>query len=164
MRFIQAYLTVLVLFFTSFSYEDFVQYEKGYYYVIIKQGSFKAINGELKSQIMDHGWDIVHTINVDKTVRSKKPYKTHLLCKATYLKKGVKLFDPIGVIIPCKMAIKVEGSYVKIMVEDVSEYAKIYAPGDERFSKFLDKIKKEMIDILNKTASRFMKSKYTPYE
>jgi len=62
------------------------------------------------------------------------------------------------------MAIKVEGSYVKIMVEDVSEYSKIYAPGNEQFSKFLDKVRKEMIDILNKTASKFMKSKYTPYE
>ncbi len=164
MKIISAYLTVLFLIFSAFSYEDFVQYEKGYYYVVITQGSFKAVNGELKSQIMDQGWDIVHTINVDKTVRSKKPYKTHLLCKASYLKKGIKLFDQIGVIIPCKMAIKVEGSYIKIMVEDVTEYSKIYAPGDKKFSKFLEKVNKEMIDILNKTASKFMKSRYTPYE
>ncbi len=164
MKVVISLISALFIILNAYSYQDFVQYEKGYYYVIINKGSFKTVNSELKSQIIEHGWDIVHTINVDKTVKSKKPFKTHLLCKAKYLKKGVKLFEPIGVIIPCKMAIKVEGSYIKIMVEDVTEFANIYAPGDENVRKFLNKVKKEMIDILNKTAARFMKSKYSPYE
>ena len=148
----------------SYAYEDFVQYEKGYYYVIIKKGSFKVINAKLQEEIANHGWDVIHTINVDKTVKSKAPYKTHLLCKAKYLKQSVQYFKPIGVIIPCKIAIFVDGNNVVIMVEDVMELAKIYAPGNKKFEAFLNQVKDEMIDILNRTAARFMSSKYTPYE
>ncbi len=148
----------------AYGYEDFVQYQKGYYYVVIKKGSFKSVNAKLIEEIQSHNWEVIHTINVDKTAKLKTPYKTHLLCKGDYLKKGVGIFKPIGVIIPCKLAVYVEGSSVKILVEDVMELAKIYAPGDETFKRFLSKVKEEMIDILNKTAARFHKSKYTPYE
>ncbi|NPA54540.1 MAG: DUF302 domain-containing protein [Aquificae bacterium] len=148
----------------SNAYEDLVQYEKGYYYVVLNKGSFKIVNSKLIEEIHNHGWDVIHTINVDKTSKIKAPYKTHLLCKSKYLEKGIKVFKPIGVIIPCKMAIYVEGNKIKILVEDVMELAKIYASDNPDFNKFLLKVKEEMIDILNKTASRFQKSKYTPYE
>ncbi len=160
-------LTLLPLFILlqkALSYEDFVQYEKGYYYVVITKGSFKAVNAKLIEEINNHKWDVIHTINLDKTASLKTPYKTHLLCKKDYLQKGVSIFKPIGVIIPCKMAIYTEGSKIKILVEDVAEFAKIYKPEDKSFSKFLNKVKDEMIDILNKTAGKFMSSKYTPYE
>ncbi len=146
------------------SYEDFVQYENGYYYVVLSKGSFKAVNSKLIEEIHNHGWEVIHTINVDKTAEMKTPYKTHLLCKSEYLKKGVQILKPIGVVIPCKMAIYVEGNRIKILVEDVMELSKIYAPGDESFRKFLHKVKDEMIDILNRTAGKFHGSKYTPYE
>ncbi|WP_456463330.1 DUF302 domain-containing protein [Persephonella sp.] len=152
------------LFSLSYGYEDFVQYEKGYYYVVITKGSFKNVNSKLLEEIRMQGWDVIHTINVDKTIKMKSPYKTHLLCKAKYLKEGVKKFRPLGVIIPCKMAIFVEGNKIKIMVEDVSEYADIYAPEDKEFKKFMLKVRDELIGILNRTAGRFMKSRYTPYE
>ncbi|SNZ11408.1 Uncharacterized conserved protein, DUF302 family [Persephonella hydrogeniphila] len=157
-------LSFIFLFSLSYSYEDFVQYEKGYYYVEIKKGSFENVNSKLLEEIKAHQWDVIHTINVDKTVKMKSFYKTHLLCKAKYLREGVQRFKAIGVIIPCKMAIFTDGNTVKIMVEDVSEYGKIYAPGNREFEKFLIKVRDELIDILNRTASRFMKSKYTPYE
>jgi uncharacterized protein (DUF302 family) len=152
------------LFSFSYGYEDFVQYERGYYYVEIKKGSFENVNSKLIEEIKAHGWDVIHTINVDKTVKMKSFYKTHLLCKAKYLKKGIERFKAIGVIIPCKMAVYSEGNKVKIMVEDVSEYGRIYAPEDKEFRRFLIKVRDELIDILNRTASRFMKSRYTPYE
>ncbi|MBK3332686.1 DUF302 domain-containing protein [Persephonella atlantica] len=155
---------LLLVFSVVYSYEDFVQYEKGYYYVVINRGSFENVNSKLIEEITLHGWDVIHTINVDKTTGIKTPYKTHLLCKSKYLKKGLEKFKSIGVIIPCKMAIFVEGNTIKIMVEDVTEYAKIYRPEDKEFYRFLSKVKDEMIDILNKTAGRFMKSRYTPYE
>ncbi len=162
MRFL---ILVLFLFVTQvYGYEDFVQYEKGYYYVLIKKGSFKSVNSKLIEEIRAHGWDVIHTINVDKTTGRKAPYKTHLLCKSKYLKKGIDKFEPIGVIIPCKMAVYVKGNIIKIMVEDVTEYGKIYRPKDKEFYRFLSKVNKELIDILNRTAGRFMKSKYTPYE
>ncbi len=148
----------------SRGYEDFVQYEKGYYYITVKKGSFKSVNAKLIEEIRNHGWDIIHTINVDKTADLSFPYKTHLLCKRGYLKKGVKLFKPIGVIIPCKMAIFVEGNKIKVLVEDVTELGKSYAPNDKNFKKFLLKVKDEMVDILNRTANKFSKSRYTPYE
>ena len=152
------------LFSLSYGYEDFVQYEKGYYYVVITKGSFKNVNSKLLEEIRMQGWDVIHTINVDKTTGMKSPYKTHLLCKAEYLREGIERFRPIGVIIPCKMAIYVEGSKIKIMVEDVSEYSDIYAPKNAEFRKFLLKVRDELIEILNRTAGRFMKSRYTPYE
>jgi len=158
------FILVMFSFSSSTAYEDFVQYEKGYYFVVIKKGSFNAVNSKLKEEIQNHGWDIIHTINVDKTAKIKTPYKTHLLCKADYLKKGVNIFEPIGVIIPCKMAVYVEGNKIKILVEDVMELGKIYAPNNKKFNSFLLKVKDEMIDILNRTAGRFMSSKYTPYE
>ncbi len=149
---------------SSFAYEDFTEYENGYYYVVIKKGSFKAVNAKLIEEIHNHGWEVIHTINVDKTAKIKTPYKTHLLCKGEYLKKGVGIFKNIGVVIPCKLAIYVEGNKIKILVEDVMELSKIYAPENKTFRKFLMKVKDEMIDILNRTAGKFMKSKYTPYE
>ena len=165
MRIFKALLIFFIVFsLKAFGYEDFVQYEKGYYYITVKGVSPKAVNAKLIEEITNHKWDVIHTINVDKTVKSKTPYKTHLLCKAKYLKKGVEYFKPIGVIIPCKMAIFVDGNNVVIMVEDVMELGKIYAPEDKKFEKFLRQVKSEMIDILNKTAARFMSSKYTPYE
>ena len=154
----------LLLFSFSYGYEDFVQYEKGYYYVVITKGSFKNVNSKLLEEIRMQGWDVIHTINVDKTAEMKSPYKTHLLCKAEYLREGIEKFRPIGVIIPCKMAIYVEGSKIKIMVEDVSEYPDIYAPENIQFKKFMLKVRDELISILNRTAGRFMESRYTPYE
>ncbi len=159
----------LLIFFTVFSlkafgYEDFVQYEKGYYYITVKGISPKAVNAKLIEEITNHRWDVIHTINVDKTANLKTFYKTHLLCKSKYLKKGVELFKPIGIIIPCKMSIFTEKNSVKVLVEDVSEFSKIYAPKDKNFEKFMLKVKEEMIDILNRTAAKFQKSKYTPYE
>ncbi|NPA17355.1 DUF302 domain-containing protein [Persephonella sp.] len=161
---VRIFLAVLFIFFGSQAYEDFVQYEKGYYYVEIKKGSFKAVNAKLLEEISSHGWDVIHTINVDKTVGMKKPYKTHLLCKSSYLKQGIERFKPIGIIIPCKMAIFSDGNSIKIMVEDVTEYGDLYGKGNPEFRKMLYRVKEEMIDILNKTAGKFMKSRYTPYE
>lgn len=165
MRFFKGLTVLLVVFFLkSYGYEDFVQYEKGYYYIEIKGESVKSVNAKLLEEITNHNWDVIHTINVDKTAGLNTFYKTHLLCKSDYLKKGVKLFKPIGIIIPCKMSIFVDGNTVKVLVEDVSEFSKIYAPKNKNFEKFILKVKEEMIDILNRTASRFGKSKYTPYE
>ncbi len=49
----KVFLTLAILIFSTFafSYEDHVQYESGYYYVIIKKEKFDRVNAELIEQI-----------------------------------------------------------------------------------------------------------------
>ncbi len=156
-----AVLLSIFIFSTAFSYEDHVQYDNGYYYVIIKKERFDRVNAELVEQINKHGWQVIHTIDVSKTANLKSPYKTYLLCRGDYLEKGVNYFKLIGVIIPCRIAIFQEKDYIKIAVEDIREIAKIYRK-NSKFYRFMMDVEFEMIDILNKTADRFSKKQLIP--
>ncbi len=125
MRFFKALIIFFVIFFfPSYGYEDFVQYEKGYYFVEIKGASAKTVNAKLIEEINSHRWDIIHTINVDKTAGLKSFYKTHLLCRGDYLKKGLKIFKPIGIIISCKMSILLKGIALKFSLKMYQNYLK----------------------------------------
>lgn len=81
-------LTLLLSIYSVLAAE--VQFEKGYYYVVIKNGNFDKVNEVLKSEIENHKWGVIHTMNVDKTVKSNTPHKTYLLCRADYLTEGLK--------------------------------------------------------------------------
>ena len=155
------FMVVLLISSLSFSYEDHVQYESGYFYVIIKKADFDRVNAELVEQIQEHGWQVIHTINVDKTANLKVPYKTHLLCRGDYLEKGYNLFKLVGALIPCRIAIFQEKDYIKIAVEDIREVSEMYKP-DPKFYRFMIDIEHEMIDILNKTADKFQKKRLIP--
>ncbi|WP_457639170.1 DUF302 domain-containing protein [Persephonella sp.] len=146
---------LLFVFGLSYGNWEGVKEGKGYYYVEIEDSSFEEVNTQLLKEIKRYGWDVIHTINVDKTADRKEPYKTHLLCKSKYLKKGVERFKPIGIIIPCKMAVFAEGNTVKIMVEDIKEYGKVYGVNDKEFLKVLDKVNEEMKSILRRTYLKF---------
>ncbi len=156
--FVMLYL-IMVSF--SFAYEDHVQYEHGYFYVIIEKEKFNKVNAELLQQIENHGWEVIYTMNVDQTTKSKIPYKTHLLCKRDYLKEGLSKFKLVGVIIPCRIAIFQEKDYIKIAVEDIREIVKMYKPSSE-FYRFIINVEHEMIDILNSTADQFSKKRLIP--
>ncbi len=159
----RVFLTFAILMFSTFafSYEDHVQYESGYYYVVIKKEKFDRVNAELIEQINKHGWQVIHTINVDKTINISKPYKTHLLCRGDYLKKGLEYFKLIGVIIPCRITIFQDKDYIKIAVEDIREIAKMYRK-NSKFYRFMMDVEFEMIDILNRTADKFSKKQLIP--
>lgn len=56
----------ILLFFTFVglsSAQDYgnVQFEKGYYYVVIKNAKFDAVNSILQGEIKSHKWDEVYT-------------------------------------------------------------------------------------------------------
>ncbi|NPA51422.1 MAG: DUF302 domain-containing protein [Aquificae bacterium] len=154
---------VITLFFLGYSYgyEDHVKYEHGYFYVIIDKEKFGSVNSELLQQIENHGWEVIYTMNVDRTTKTNTPYKTHLLCKRDYLREGLETFKLIGVIIPCRIAIFQEKNYVKIAVEDIKEIVKKYNP-NPKFYRFITAIEQEMIDILNRTANEFSKKRLIP--
>jgi len=154
---------ILISFFTLFSLAKAeVQYEKGYYYVEIKNQKFDKVNAVLLNSIKENGWNVIHTINVDKTAKTKYPYKTHLLCRGDYLQKAVNQYKSVGIIIPCRIAIFQEGNSIKIMVEDVSEANNTYGIKDETFKNFLIKVSEEMKKILNDTESHIEKPQLFP--
>lgn len=140
-----------------------VQFEKGYYYVIIKNANFDKVNDVLKSEIQNHKWGIIHTMNVDKTIKSQIPHKTYLLCRADYLTEGIK-FDKevISVLIPCRISIYQDKNGVKIVVEDVEAAASTFGIEDKRFKAFLKQVTEEMKSILQKTADNFEKRQNMP--
>jgi uncharacterized protein (DUF302 family) len=117
----------------------------------IKKASFKKANAVLQENVAKYGWDIVHTINVDKTAKIKTPYKTHLLCKAKHLKEGVKVYKNIGLLIPCKITIRPDGAKIKVMVEDVVQLADAYNIKDKKIIGFLKQVQLELISILENT-------------
>ncbi|RUM48462.1 MAG: DUF302 domain-containing protein [Hydrogenothermus sp.] len=157
-------LLVLVLLLTVsvYSYEDDVQHDNGYYYIIIKNKSPKLVNAIVVEEIYKAEWDIVTTINVDKTSNLKTFYKTHLICQENYLSKGVRKFKEIGNLIPCRITVLVEGTKVKVMAEDIEEIAKIYGIKDKEFLAFLKKVQDELVSILVKTASRLSPKTFKP--
>jgi uncharacterized protein (DUF302 family) len=140
-----------------------VQFEKGYYYVIIKNANFDKVNETLKSEIENQKWGIIHTMNVDKTVKSQIPHKTYLLCRSDYLTEGLK-FDKnvISVLIPCRISIYQEKNNIKIVVEDVEATASNFGVEDKRFKAFLKQVTEEMKTILQKTADHFEKRQNIP--
>ncbi len=156
-------LIMLVLFVISISvaYEDHVKYEHGYFYVVIEKEKFSSVNSELLQQIENHGWEVIYTMNVDRTTKTASPYKTHLLCRRDYLREGLKKFKLIGVIIPCRIAIFQEKDHIKIAVEDIREIVEMYKP-DPEFYRFIITVEHEMIDILNRTADAFSKKRLIP--
>jgi uncharacterized protein (DUF302 family) len=158
------YIFISVIFFVSFSkaYEDHLKYEKGYYYVLIKKGSFKRINAKLIEIANKHGWDVVHTLNVDKTLNLKTPYKTHLLCKKSKLEHGYSYFKAIGILAPCRIAIYRDGKYIKIATEDLMETATKFQPEDKEFFNCIRRVQNELLDILNSTANEFERKALIP--
>jgi uncharacterized protein (DUF302 family) len=163
MKALKIILTFILIISTYvYSYEDDVQHEKGYYYIIIKNKSPKIVNAVVAEEIYKSQWDIVATINVDKTTNLKTFYKTHLICQEDYLSMGVRKFKEIGNLIPCRITVLVEGTKVKVMVEDVEEIAKIYGIKDKEFLKFLKKVQDELITILVKTSSRLAPKTFKP--
>ena len=145
-----------------FAYESEVKAEKGYFYIVLKKASFKKADAILKEKIKEEGWQIIHTLNVDKTAGMKTYYKTYLLCKASYLKKGVYIFKEIGNLLPCRITIRTEGSKVIIMVEDIVEISKLYNVKDKRFGKFINNVQEELIDILIKTKNKLEPKGFIP--
>lgn len=140
-----------------------VNFEKGYYYVIIKSASFESVDNVLQNEIKNHKWGIIHTINVDKTVNSPIAHKTYLLCRSDYLEQGVKFNkDVVSVIIPCRISIYQDKNDVKILVEDVSAYNQIFGISDKRFRSFLNQVGEEMKSILQKTANEFGRKQNFP--
>lgn len=155
---------IVVLFFliTSLKATE-VQFERGYYYVLIKGANFDRVNEVLKTEIENHKWGIIHTMNVDKTVKSQTPHKTHLLCRADYLTEGLK-FDKeiISVLIPCRISIYQDKNNIKIVVEDVEAAASTFGVDDKKFKTFLKQVTEEMKSILQKTADHFEKRQNMP--
>lgn len=140
-----------------------VTFEKGYYFVIIKNANFEAVDNVLQNEIKNHGWGIIHTMNVDKTVNSPVPHKTYLLCRSDYLEQGVKFNkDVVSVIIPCRISIYQDKNNIKILVEDVSAYNQIFKITDSKFKSFLGQVAEEMKSILQKTANQFDKKQNFP--
>jgi len=89
----------------TLSFGGEVNFEKGYYYVVIKKGDFDKVNAVLQQEIQNHKWGIIHTLNVDKTIKSNTPHKTCLLCRTDYLTEGINNKDVISVLIPCRISI-----------------------------------------------------------
>lgn len=140
-----------------------VTFEKGYYFVIIKNANFDAVDNVLKNEIKNHKWGIVHTINVDKTINSPVSHKTYLLCRSDYLGQGIKFNrDIISVIIPCRISIYQDRNDVKILVEDTSAYNQIFEIKDDKFKAFLNQVTEEMKSILQKTADQFGRKQNFP--
>ncbi len=75
-------ITLILMLTSSVFSEDVLKSGVGFYYIELKKVSPKKANGELLNQIKNSGWSIVHTVNIDKTVKIKTFYKTHLLCNA----------------------------------------------------------------------------------
>ncbi|MDM7273620.1 DUF302 domain-containing protein [Sulfurihydrogenibium azorense] len=154
-------LTLLLSIYSVLAAE--VQFEKGYYYVVIKNGNFDKVNEVLKSEIENHKWGVIHTMNVDKTVKSNTPHKTYLLCRADYLTEGLKFNkDIISVLIPCRISIYQDKNSIKILVEDVEASSSNFGVEDKRFKAFLRQVTEEMKSILQKTADHFEKRQNNP--
>ncbi len=158
------YSLFLILFMTSLSlaYEDHLKYEKGYYYVLIKKGSFERVNAKLIEMAQKYGWDVVHTLNVDKTLNLKIPYKTHLICKKSRLEHGYSYFKAIGILAPCRIAIYRDGKYIKIATEDLMEMATRFQPEDQEFFNCIRRVQNELLNILNDTANEFERKSLIP--
>lgn len=158
----------ILLFFTFVglsSAQDYgnVQFEKGYYYVVIKNAKFDAVNSILQGEIKSHKWGVIHTINVDKSTNSPVPHKTYLLCRSDYLERGIRFNkNVISVVIPCRISIYQDGNNVKILVEDVEGYNNMFGIEDTMFKSFLAQVSEEMKSILQKTADRFHKKQNFP--
>jgi len=150
------YSLFLILFMTSLSlaYEDHLKYEKGYYYVLIKKGSFERVNAKLIEIAQKYGWDVVHTLNVDKTLNLKIPYKTHLICKKSRLEHGYSYFKAIGILAPCRIAIYRDGKYIKIATEDLMEMATRFKPEDQEFFNCIRRVQNELLNILHNINSK----------
>ena len=154
---------VLPLFILKFSFAGNVEYEKGYYYVVIKNGNFERVNAVLQQEIQNHKWGIIHTMNVDKTIKSNIPHKTYLLCRADYLSEGIQFNkEVISVLIPCRISIYQDKNDIKILVEDVEAASKTFGVEDQKFKVFLRQVTDEMKSILQKTADRFEKKSLIP--
>ena len=155
------FYSLLLTIYSTFAAE--VQFEKGYYYVIIKNGDFDRINETLKSEIENHKWGIIHTMNVDKTVKSQTPHKTYLLCRGDYLTEGLKYNkDIVSVLIPCRISIYQDKNNIKIVVEDVEAASSHFGIEDKKFKAFLRQVTEEMKSILQKTADHFEKRQNMP--
>lgn len=140
-----------------------VTFEKGYYYVVIKNAKFESVDNVLQNEIKNHKWGIIHTMNVDKTVNSPSPHKTYLLCRSDYLEQGIKFNKEIvSVIIPCRISIYQDRNDIKILVEDVSAYNQIFGINDTKFKTFLNQVAEEMKSILQKTANEFGRKQNFP--
>lgn len=140
-----------------------VTFEKGYYFVVIKNAKFEAVDNVLQNEIKNHRWGIIHTMNVDKTINSPTPHKTYLLCRSDYLEQGIKFNrDIVSVIIPCRISIYQDKNDIKILVEDVSTYNQIFGINDSKFRNFLNQVGDEMRSILQKTANEFGKKQNFP--
>lgn len=140
-----------------------VTFEKGYYYVIVKNAKFEAVDNVLQNEIKNHKWGIIHTMNVDKTINSTIPHKTYLLCRSDYLEQGVRYNkDIVSVIIPCRISIYQDKNDVKILVEDLSSYNQIFGINDQKFKAFLNQVGEEMKSILQKTANEFGRKQNFP--
>jgi len=134
-------ILVLPLLMLKLSFGGEVNFEKGYYYVVIKKGNFDKVNAVLQQEIQNHKWGIIHTMNVDKTIKSNTPHKTYLLCRADYLTEGIKFNkDVISVLIPCRISIYQNKNDVKILVEDVEAASTHFGIEDKKFKAFFKKL------------------------
>ncbi len=159
---IYSLISLLLIFSVSKAYEDHLNYEKGYYYVLIKKGSFEKVNAKLIEMAQKYGWDVVHTLNIDKTLNLKTPYKTHLLCKKERLEHGYEYFKAIGILTPCRIAIYRDGKYIKIATEDLMEIALRFQPENKEFFNCIRRVQNEMLNILNDTANEFERKRLIP--
>jgi uncharacterized protein (DUF302 family) len=156
-------ILVLPLLMLKLSFGGEVNFEKGYYYIVIKNGNFDKVNAVLQQEIQNHKWGIIHTMNVDKTIKSNTPHKTYLLCHADYLTEGIKFNkDVISVLIPCRISIYQDKNDVKILVEDVEAASTNFGIEDKKFKAFLRQVADEMKSILQKTSDHFEKKSLTP--
>ncbi|MEJ5172995.1 MAG: DUF302 domain-containing protein [Hydrogenothermaceae bacterium] len=165
MRFFRAIFVLLVLVVGLAKAQNYgeVTFEKGYYYVVIKNANFDAVNNVLQNEIKNHKWGVIHTMNVDKTTNSPVPHKTYLLCRSDYLSQGIKFNkDIVSVIIPCRISIYQDKNDIKILVEDVGAYTQIFGIEDPKFKGFLNQVSDEMRSILQKTADQFGKKQNFP--
>ena len=161
-RYMFLIMLTLIFSYKSFSWEDFVDHKSGYYYVVLENANFDRVNAKLVEKIEQNNWHIIHTLNVDKTINSKTPYKTHLLCSKERLKNGVGYFKPIGLIAPCRIAIYKDGHDVVIMTEDLEEVIQLYKPKNKKAYECIKRVQKEMIQILNATANEFKRKAHIP--
>ncbi len=147
----------------NFAISGEVTFEKGYYQVVIKNGNFDRVNAVLQQEIQNHKWGIIHTMNVDKTIKSKTPHKTYLLCRSDYLSEGIKFNrEVISVLIPCRISIYQDKNNIKIIVEDVESAASHFGINDTKFNAFLRQVSDEMKSILEKTSNHFDKESLKP--
>ncbi len=162
MRWMYAVLLLLITIYVSFA--DHVKYGEGYYYVEIKDGTFKQVNKAFDTILCDKGWEVYSTIDTAKIAHTKA-YKTYLVFKSDYMIEGIDLWKDFTFIMPLKVNIYTKGTKVIISVEDViSKTEVLFKKKGHQFRELLRKIENDIYDILNDTADTFEKKRLNAYE